>query len=76
MKVWLIHLACHSKLLVLAKRGFTPSAFPWFQHRCIQLSSALNWLMYALVLHRPLTLHPCKHASCARILGHSAKLTD
>lgn len=76
MRVWFIHLACHSKLLMLAKRGFTPSSFPWFQHLCIQLSGALNRLVYALVLHRPLSLHPSTHSSCARILGHSAKLTD
>lgn len=60
MKVWFIHLACHSKLLMLAGRGFTLSAFPRLQHLCIHLSNALNWRVCALVLHRPLTLHPCK----------------
>lgn len=38
MKVWFNHLACHWKLM-LARRGFTPSAFPWFQHLYIQLGS-------------------------------------
>lgn len=81
MKAWFLHLACHSDLPRLARRGFIPSAFPWYQHLCIQLCSTLNWLAYALVLHRPLaqqslSSHPCKHASCSRIPGHGLKLTD
>lgn len=81
MKAWFLHPACHSELPTLAGRGFIPSAFPWYQHLCIQLCSILNWLAYALALHRPLAqqplaLHPCKHASCSRIPGHGPKLTD
>lgn len=38
MKVWFNHLACHWKLM-LARRGFTPFAFPWFHHLYIQLGS-------------------------------------
>lgn len=38
MKDWFNHLACHWKLM-LARRGFTPFAFPRFQHLYIQLGS-------------------------------------
>lgn len=80
MKAWFLHLACPSQLPTLAGR-FIPSAFPWYQHLCIQLCSALKQLAYVLALHRPLaqqplTLHACKHASCSGIPGHGPKLTD
>lgn len=45
MTAWFLHLACHSELPRLVRRRFIPSAFPWYQHLCIQLCSTLNWLM-------------------------------
>lgn len=61
------HFARHSELPTLTGRGFIPSAFPLYQHLCIQQRRALNWLAYALTLCRPraqwpLTLCLCKHA--------------
>ena len=81
MKAWLLHFACHSELLMLGGKGVILSAFPWYQHLCIQLYSTLNQTECALALHRPLAqqplaLHPCRHASCSRIPGHGPKLTD
>lgn len=76
IKAWFLHLGCHSELLTLAGRGFIPSAFPWYQHLCIQLCSAYALALHSPLAQQPLTLHPSKHASRSRIPGHGPRRTD
>lgn len=75
-KVWFIHLACHSKILMLARGGITPFAFPWFQHLYTQLSSVCKDAEWVVRGAPGYTQASSEHICCARIPGHSARLTD